>query len=40
MTNTGPVVLDTNIASQRFKKRPQIDVSALVGTTPIITFVT
>lgn len=40
MTHTGPVVLDTNVASQRFKKRPQIDVSVLVGTTAVITFVT
>jgi predicted nucleic acid-binding protein len=37
---SAPVVLDTNIASQRFKKRPQVSLARLIGATPIITFVT
>lgn len=40
MSTPAPVVLDTNIASQRFKKRPQVSLTRLVGTTPVITFVT
>ena len=40
MTTGKPVILDTNIASQRFKKRPQVSLTRLIGTTPIITFVT
>jgi len=35
-----PVLLDTNIASQRFKKRPQLDLGRLIGTTSVIAFVT
>lgn len=35
-----PVLLDTNIASQRFKKRPQLNLTRLVGTTSVISFVT
>lgn len=38
--STSSVVLDTNVASQRYKKRPQIDVSSLVGVTAVISFVT
>lgn len=35
-----PVVLDTNIASQRYKKRVQLDLTRLVDTTSVISFVT
>ena len=35
-----PVVLDTNIASQRFKKRSRADLTRLIGTTSVISFVT
>lgn len=40
MSPAAPVVLDTNIASQRFKKRPQLSLTRLIGMTPVITFVT
>lgn len=41
MTTAGaPIVIDTNIASDRFKAKPRLSSSLLAGWTPLITFVT
>lgn len=40
MTGGSPIVIDTNIASDRFKSRPRLSSALLAGRTPLISFVT